>query len=55
MPMKYVEQIQSQEISHMDTGDIPSFLFDTVISEDKEKPITSDLFRLEKGESLTYT
>jgi hypothetical protein len=47
MPMKYVEQIQSQEISHMDTGDIPSFLVDTVISGDKEKPITSGLFRLE--------
>ncbi|MBT3214092.1 MAG: DUF861 domain-containing protein [Deltaproteobacteria bacterium] len=55
MPMKYFEQIQQQEIPHMDTGDIPAFLVDTVISEDKEKPITSGLFRLEKGESLTYT
>ena len=39
----------------MDTGDVPAFLVDIVISEDTEKPITSGLFRLEKGESLTYT
>ena len=55
MPMKYYEQIKNQEIPPMDTGDVPAFLIDIVISEDTEKPITSGLFRLEKGESLTYT
>ena len=55
MPMKYYEQIKNQEIPPMDTGDVPAFLVDIVISEDTEKPITSGLFRLEKGESLTYT
>ena len=55
MPMKYYEQIKNQEIPPMDTGDVPAFLGDIVISEDTEKPITSGLFRLEKGESLTYT
>lgn len=55
MPMKYYEQIKNQEIPPMDTGNVPAFLVDIVISEDTEKPITSGLFRLEKGESLTYT
>ena len=55
MPMKYYEQIKNHEIPRMDTGEVPAFLVDIVISEDTEKPITSGLFRLEKGESLTYT
>ena len=33
----------------MDTGDVPVFLIDIVISEDTEKLITSGLFRLENG------
>ena len=37
MPMKYYEQIKNQEIPPMDTGDVPAFLVDIVISEDTEK------------------
>lgn len=55
MPMKYFEQITKQELPAMDTGEVPAFLKDFAISEDTDKPITSGLFRLEKGKPLTYT
>lgn len=32
----------------------PAFLTDFAISDDKEKPITAGLFRLDAGESFTY-
>ena len=39
----------------MEGVDAAAFLDDFVVSEDTEKPITSGLFRLEKGNQLTYT
>ena len=39
----------------MEDVDAAAFLDDFVVSEDAEKPITSGLFRLEKGNHLTYT
>ena len=55
MAFKHYEQIKSEELSPMDTGNVKAFLKDFVVSEDDDKPITSGLFRLEAGESLEYT
>ena len=55
MAFKHYEQIKSQELSPMDTGNVKAFLKDFAVSEDDDKPITSGLFRLEAGESLEYT
>ena len=55
MAFKHYEQIKSQELQPMDTGNVKAFLKDFAVSEDKDKPITSGLFRLEAGESLEYT
>ena len=55
MAFKHFEQIKSQKLSPMDTGNVKAFLKDFSVSEDDEKPITSGLFRLEAGESLEYT
>ena len=55
MAFKYYEQIKTQELPPMDTGNVKAFLKDFAISEDSEKPITSGLFRLKAGESLKYT
>ena len=54
MAFKHYEQIKSQELSPMDTGNVKAFLKDFAVSEDDDKPITSGLFRLEAGESLEY-
>ena len=55
MAFKHYEQIKSQELQPMDTGNVKAFLKDFAISNDSEKPITSGLFRLKAGESLKYT
>ena len=39
----------------MEEEGIAAFLQDFAVSEDNEKPITAGLFRLEKGNPLTYT
>ena len=55
MPAKYFPQVTKEDLPPMDTGDVAAFLKDFAISEDADKPITSGLFRLEKGKPLTYT
>lgn len=55
MAMKHFPQVVGQKLPPMDTGDVAAFLKDFAISEDADKPITSGLFRLEKGKPLTYT
>lgn len=54
MAYKYFQQITSEKLPPMDTGTIPAFLKDFAVSTDADKPITSGLFRLEKGESFSY-
>lgn len=55
MAIRYFKQITGRKLPPMDTSDVAAFLNDFAVSEDKDKPITSGLFRLEKGESLSYT
>ena len=55
MPFKHYKQIKTQELPSMNIENVPAFLKDFAVSEDKDKPITSGLFRLEAGESLEYT
>ena len=55
MAFKFYEQIKTQELPSMETGNVKAFLKDFAVSEDSEKPITSGLFRLKAGESLEYT
>ncbi len=52
--MKYYSKIADKSLPPMEDVEAPAYLEDFSISEDLEKPITSGLFRLEKGESLTY-
>ncbi len=37
-----------------DVGNSKAFLKDIAVSTDKDKTITSGLYRLEKGDSMTY-
>jgi ethanolamine utilization protein EutQ (cupin superfamily) len=55
MAMKHFKQIVKEDLPPMDTGEVAAFLEDFAISEDADKPITAGLFRLERGEPLTYT
>ena len=53
--MKHFQKINEKTLPPMEDVDAAAFLFDFSTSEDSEKPITSGLFRLEKGNELTYT
>ena len=52
--MRHFQKITEKALPPMEGVDAAAFLDDFVVSEDTEKPITSGLFRLEKGKSLTY-
>ena len=53
--MRHFQKITEKALPPMEGVDAVAFLDDFVVSEDTEKPITSGLFRLEKGNQLTYT
>ena len=53
--MKHFQNITEKARPLMEDADAAAFLFDFAVSDDPEKPITSGLFRLEKGNQLTYT
>ena len=53
--MRHFQKITEMALPRMEDVDAAAFLDDFVVSEDSEKPITSGLFRLEKGNHLTYT
>ena len=52
--MKFFSKITSNILPPMEDVDAAAYLEDLAVSEDLEKPITSGLFRLEKGCSMTY-
>ena len=52
--MKHFSKITSKNLPAMEDVDAKAYLEDFAVSADLEKPITSGLFRLEKGKSLTY-
>jgi len=52
--MKHIRQIAGTLLPAMSDVDATAYLKDFAVSDDSEKPITSGLFRLEKGNSLTY-
>ena len=52
--MKFFPKITSNILPPMEDVDAAAYLEDFAVSADLEKPITSGLFRLEKGNSLTY-
>ena len=53
--MKHFPKITENSLPPMEDVDAAAYLNDFVVSEDAEKPITSGLFRLERGRQLTYT
>ena len=53
--MQHKGKILGRELPAMDEFDANAFLEDFVVSEDPDKAITAGLFRLEAGESMTYT
>ena len=53
--MKHYSKITGSTLPMMEDVDAAAYLEDFSVSEDLEKPITCGLFRLEKGNSLTYT
>jgi len=55
MGFKHYPQISKEDIPSMKIENVNAFLRDFSISDDKEKPMTSGLFRLKAGESLKYT
>jgi len=55
MSFKHYSQISKEDIPSMNIKNVNAFLRDFSISDDKEKPMTSGLFRLKAGESLKYT
>ena len=52
--MKHISKITSKNLPAMEDVDAAAYLEDFAVSADLGKPITSGLFRLEKGKSLTY-
>ena len=52
--MKHFSKITSKNLPAMEDVDAAAYLEDFAVSADLGKPITSGLFRLEKGKSLTY-
>jgi len=55
MAFKHYIQISKQDIPSMKVEIVEAYLRDFSISDDKEKPITSGLFKLKAGQSLKYT
>ena len=53
--MKPQGNILGRELPQMDEFEAKAFLDDFVVSDDSDKPITAGLFRLEAGDSMTYT
>ena len=53
--MHHKGKILRRELPRMEEFEANAFLDDFVVSEDPDKPITAGLFRLEAGESMTYT
>jgi len=55
MAFKHYKQISKQDIPSMKVENVEAYLRDFSISDEKEKPITSGLFKLKAGQSLKYT
>ena len=55
MAFKHYKQISKQDIPSMKVENVEAYLRDFSISDDKEKPMTSGLFKLKAGQSLKYT
>ena len=55
MAFKHYKQISKQDIPSMKVENVEAYHRDFSISDDKEKPITSGLFKLKAGQSLKYT
>ena len=53
--MQFKGSIKGRELPAMDEFDANAFLDDFAVSEDPDKPITAGCFRLEAGQSMTYT
>ena len=47
--------IIGRDLPAMDEFDANAFLEDFAVSDDPDKPITAGVFRLEAGQSMTYT
>jgi len=53
--MTYFENAQQKDIASLNIEGINVFLQDVTTSNDKEDPITCGMFRMERGNPLTYT
>ena len=53
--MQHKGKIIGRELPPMDEFGANAFLEDIAVSADLEKPITAGLFRLEAGETMSYT
>jgi len=53
--MVHLKDVEGMKIAPMESPGNNAYLQDVVTSNDKEKPITCGMFRMEKGEPLTYT
>ena len=52
--MKHAGKVIGKTLPAMEDVDAAAFLQDFAVSEDGDKPITSGLFRFERGNALTY-
>ena len=52
MAFKHYKQISKQDIPSMKVENVEAYLRDFSISDDKEKPITSGLFKLKAASHL---
>ncbi len=53
--MQFKGSIKGRELPAMDDFEANAFLDDFAISDDADKAITAGCYRLEAGESMTYT
>lgn len=55
LKMQHIPAAQALQLPSMDIENTNAFLKDLVGNDDKKMPLTCGLFRMEKGQPLTYT
>jgi len=53
--MRHIPKISQKRLTPMNDEGVSAYLDDFAVSDDTKSPITAGLFRLEKGNELTYT
>jgi len=53
--MEHFDSVQHKNVASLNIDGVNAYLQDITVSDNKKKPITCGLFRMEKGDALEYT